>query len=47
MMESSVRKLFERYERLINQALAGDADMGEVASLHAIFGPAIQAIAAA
>ena len=35
MMESSVRKLFERYERLFNQALGGDADMDEVASLYA------------
>jgi hypothetical protein len=35
MMEASVRKLFERYERLFNRGLAGDADMEEVASLYA------------
>lgn len=34
-MESSVRKLFERYERCFNQALHGDADMDEVAALYA------------
>lgn len=34
-MEMSVRKLFERYERSFNQALAGDIDMDEVASLYA------------
>ena len=34
-MEAAVRTLFERYERLFNQALAGDADMDEVASLYA------------
>ena len=35
MLEASVRKLFERYERLFNRGLAGDADMDEVASLYA------------
>jgi hypothetical protein len=35
MMEDSVRKLFERYERLFNQALGGDVDVREVASLYA------------
>ncbi|MNZ33184.1 hypothetical protein D3C78_505250 [compost metagenome] len=35
MMEASVRKLFERYERLFNQSLGGDMDMDEVASLYA------------
>jgi hypothetical protein len=34
-MEASVRKLFERYERLFNQALAGEVDLDEVASLYA------------
>lgn len=34
-MESSVRELFERYERLFNQALGGEADMEEVAALYA------------
>lgn len=34
-MEASVRKLFERYERFFNQALGGDIDMDEVASLYA------------
>ena len=46
-LESRVRRPFERYERLFNQALRGEADMDKVASLYAIFGPAIQAIAAA
>ena len=35
MMETSVRKLFERYERLFNHALGGDTDVREVASLYA------------
>jgi hypothetical protein len=35
MMESSVRKLFERYERFFKQSLGGDIDMDEVASLYA------------
>jgi hypothetical protein len=35
MMEASVRKLFERYERAFNQSLDGDTDMREVASLYA------------
>ncbi len=34
-MEASVRKLFERYERLFNEALDGDVDVREVASLYA------------
>ncbi len=34
-MESSVRSFFERYERLFNQSLAGQADMAEVAVLYA------------
>jgi hypothetical protein len=35
VMESAVRKLFERYESLFNQSLGGDVDMDEVASLYA------------
>jgi hypothetical protein len=35
MMEASVRKLFERYERFFKQSLGGDIDMHEVASLYA------------
>lgn len=35
MMETSVRQLFERYERVFNQSLDGDIDMDEVASLYA------------
>ena len=35
MMEASVRKLFERYERLFNEALSGDTDARELASLYA------------
>jgi hypothetical protein len=35
MMETSVRKLFERYERVFNRSLGGDMDMDEVASLYA------------
>ncbi|GAA3109618.1 hypothetical protein GCM10010520_62640 [Rhizobium viscosum] len=34
-MEAAVSKLFERYERLFRQALAGRADMDEVATLYA------------
>lgn len=34
-MEASVRKFFERYERLFNQSLNGDADMDEVTGLYA------------
>lgn len=34
-METSVRKLFERYERFFNKSLKGDMDMEEVASLYA------------
>jgi hypothetical protein len=34
-MEASVRQLFERYERSFKQALGGDLDMREVASLYA------------
>ena len=34
-MEAAVRKLFERYERLFNRSLGGDADMDAVASLYA------------
>jgi hypothetical protein len=34
-MEAAVSKLFERYERLFRQALAGKADMDEVTSLYA------------
>ena len=34
-MEVAVRKLFERYQSLFNQALGGDADMDAVASLYA------------
>jgi hypothetical protein len=34
-MEGEVRKLFGRYQRLFNQALAGSVDMDEVASLYA------------
>ena len=33
-MEKRVSKLFERYERLFNRALSGEADMDEVASLY-------------
>ena len=35
MMEASVRKLFERYERLFMESLGGNKDMREVASLYA------------
>ena len=34
-METRVRAFFERYERLFNQALAGEADMDAVAALYA------------
>ena len=34
-MEASVRKLFERYERVFNAALHGHVDMDDVAALYA------------
>jgi hypothetical protein len=34
-METSVRKFFERYASVFKQALAGEIDMEEVASLYA------------
>ena len=34
-MEVSVRKLFDRYERVFNASLNGDGDMDKVASLYA------------
>ena len=34
-MQTSVRKLFERYERVFNAALHGDGDMDDVAALYA------------
>ncbi len=34
-MESSVRKLFERYESVFNRSLGGDMDMDEVRALYA------------
>ena len=34
-METSVRKLFERYERVFNASLHGNGDMDEVAALYA------------
>lgn len=34
-MEASVRTFFERYERLFNRSLGGEADMDEVAALYA------------
>ena len=34
MMETSVRKFFERYESSFNQSLGGDMDMDEVAALY-------------
>jgi hypothetical protein len=34
-METSVRKLFERYEGVFNRSLAGDLDLDEVAALYA------------
>ena len=35
MMETSVRRLFERYESFFNRALAGKVDLNELASLYA------------
>jgi hypothetical protein len=35
MMETAVRRLFERYESFFNQSLAGEIDMNEVASMYA------------
>lgn len=35
MMETSVRRLFERYESFFNRSLAGKVDMNELASLYA------------
>jgi hypothetical protein len=35
MMETSVRKLFERYESLFKRSLGGDIDGAEVAALYA------------
>ena len=35
MVETSVRKLFERYESCFNQSLGGDMDMDKVAALYA------------
>jgi hypothetical protein len=34
-LETSVRKLFERYERVFNAALHSDVDMNDVAALYA------------
>jgi len=34
-MDASVRALFERYERLFNQALGGEADMEAITALYA------------
>jgi hypothetical protein len=34
MMETSVRKFFERYESFFNQSLGGDMDMDEAAALY-------------
>jgi hypothetical protein len=34
-METSVRKLFEQYERVFNASLHGDVDMDDVAALYA------------
>jgi hypothetical protein len=34
-METSVRKLFERYEQVFNASLHGDVDMDDVAALYA------------
>lgn len=34
-MEASIRKLFERYERVLNKSLRGDMDMDEIAALYA------------
>jgi hypothetical protein len=35
MMETSVRKFFERYESFFNQSLGGERNMDEVAALYA------------
>lgn len=35
MMEASVRKFFDRYEKVFNQSLGGRTDMDEVAALYA------------
>jgi hypothetical protein len=35
MMETSVRKFFERYESFFNRSIGGDMDMDEVAALYA------------
>jgi hypothetical protein len=35
MLETSVRKFFERYARFFNQSLAGDMDMDQGATLYA------------
>jgi hypothetical protein len=35
MMETSVRKFFERYESVFNRSLGGDTNMDEVAALYA------------
>lgn len=35
MMDTSVRKFFERYESFFNQSLGGNMDMDEVAALYA------------
>jgi len=35
MLETGVRKFFERYARFFNRSLAGDMDMDEVATLYA------------
>lgn len=35
MVETSVRKFFERYAEFFNRSLAGDADMDEAAALYA------------
>ncbi|MBN9082234.1 MAG: hypothetical protein BGP04_08125 [Rhizobiales bacterium 62-17] len=34
-METSIKKLFDRYERFFNRSLGGDMNMDEVASLYA------------
>ena len=34
-METSIRRFFERYERVFNQSLNGDMEMEEIASLYA------------
>ena len=35
MEETSIRRFFERYERVFNQSLGGDLDMDAIASLYA------------